>query len=93
MHVDRVAGADKVKSHLVDGLALIESDLDSPLTRANTLEVVLVHLGGNYVFHIGHSLERLLVKVLGQTLDIDVDDLLFGQVLRLMVLLRVMTGE
>lgn len=93
VQVHRITGADKVESHLVDGLALIEADLNSSFTRANTLEVILLNLSRNYVLHIGHSPERLLIEVLRQTLDIDVDDLLLGQVLRIMILLGVVTGE
>ena len=55
MHVDCKAGADEIKSYLVDRLTLIQSDLDSTLTSTNSFEVVLSDLGGYYVFHIGYT--------------------------------------
>lgn len=93
VHVHRVAGADEVESHLVDGLALVQSDLEATLAGANALKVVLRDLGGHYVLHVGHSLQRLLVKVLRKPSDVDVDDLLLGEVLRRVVLLGVVSSE
>jgi len=55
VHVDCKAGADEIKSYLVDRLTLVQSDLDSTLTSTNSFEVVLSDLGGYYVFHIGYT--------------------------------------
>lgn len=93
MNIDRVAGADKVESYLVDCLTFIKSNFNSSVASANALEVVLLHLGGDNVLHVGHSLQRLLVEVLWQASHVDVNHLLLGQVLRIVVLLGVVAGE
>jgi len=93
MDIHGVAGADKVESYLVDCLTLIESDFNSSLSGADALQVILVDLGGHDVLHVGDSLKRLLVEVLGQASHIDVDDLLLGEVLLLVVFLGVVARE
>jgi len=93
VNIDRVAGADKVESYLVDCLTFVESNFDSSVASANALEVVLRHLSGDHVLHVSHSLQGLLVEVLWQASHIDVNHLLLGQVLRIVILLGVVTGK
>lgn len=93
MNIHGVAGADKVESYLVDCLTLIESDFNSSLSGADALQVILVDLSRDDMLHVGDSLKRLLIEVLGQASHIDVDDLLLGEVLLLVVFLGVMARE
>ena len=93
MHIHRVSGADKVQPNLVKGLSFVESDLDSSISSAHALQVVLLNLSSDNMLDIGHSAEGLLVEVLGQASDINVDDLLLGEVRLLVVFLRVVAGE
>ena len=57
VHVDSITGTDEIKSYLVDRLAFVQSDLDSTLTGANSLKVVLSDLGRYYMLHISNTFE------------------------------------
>lgn len=93
MHIHRVSSTDEVQSYLVKGLSFVESDLDPSFTSADALEVVLLNLSTYNMLDVGHSSKGLLVEVLGQASDINVDDLLLGEVRLLVVFLRVVAGE
>lgn len=93
VHVHGVASSNEVQSDLIKGLALIKSNLDSAITSANALQIILVHLGIHNVLHVGHSPERLLVEVLGQSLYVNVNDLLLGEVRFIVILPRIVSRK
>ena len=93
MYVHRKSCANKVQSYLIKCLALVQSDLDSTLTSANTLKVIFFNLSADYMFHIGNSSQWLLIKVLWKTSYININDLLLSQVGWLVILEGVVAGE
>ena len=93
MNVYGKAGTNKIQSYLVDGLTLIQSDLNSSFTSANTLQIVFSYLSWHDMLDIGNTFQRLLIKILWQSFHINIDDFLFGQVSLLVVFERIMTSE
>ena len=64
----------EVQLHLVERLALVQTNLNATSAKADSFHVVLIDGGRDDVAGTRHLLELTGIEVLGQVCDVEVDD-------------------